>query len=181
MIAIASTYPDNFVLGASSQVFTVWAETDTPDIQIVVFQERAVLKMSSKPAVLDVKNLSRSVAAGGYISTIETEAHAADDTLMGQVVHQVDVQNTSDARIEDGEPVVALFFVVFAHLIELEIGEGVANIGMWPLDCCQRILRVTGWRRGTRYLRRTRIRCNLRLLGRCRTGWSSYRAVLGTG
>jgi hypothetical protein len=68
---------------------------------------------------LDVEDLSRAVATGGNISTVQTETHAAHDTLMRQVVDQVDVENTSRSRIEDGKPVASLFLQVLWQLLDI--------------------------------------------------------------
>lgn len=107
-----STYPDDLVFCASSQVCTVGAEADTANIQITILRKRAILEMCDWDTCLDIENLCRAVAASGDISSVQTETNAADYTLMGQIVDQVDVEDTARAGVEDGKPISTLFLEV---------------------------------------------------------------------
>jgi hypothetical protein len=82
--------------------------------------------VGDRVARLDVEDLGRAVAASGDVAAVETEAHTADDTLVGQVVDEVDVEDAAGAGVEDGEPVGALLLEVFGQLLDFEIGEDVA-------------------------------------------------------
>ena len=75
---------------------------------------------------LDIEDLRRAVTAGRDEAAVQAEAHTADDTLVGKVVDQVDVEHTAGTRVEDGEPVTALLLQVLGQLLDVEISEDVA-------------------------------------------------------
>lgn len=76
---------------------------------------------------LDVKDLRRAVAAGGNVLAVMAESHAADDTLVGERVDQVDVKNALNLGVEDGVPVIASLLVVRSNRINLEITKRVSH------------------------------------------------------
>jgi hypothetical protein len=88
------TYPDDLVFSTSCQVLPVGTEADAPNVQISIFREAAILEMRDGTPGLDVEDLGRAVAASGDKSSVQAETYAAHDTLMRQVVNQVDVKDT---------------------------------------------------------------------------------------
>ena len=83
----ALTYPDNLVFCAGREMFPVWTEANTPDVQIAVLGKAIVLQVTDLLASLNIKDLSRAVATSSDISAVSAEAHTAYHTRMRQVVH----------------------------------------------------------------------------------------------
>jgi hypothetical protein len=81
--------------------------------------------MSHGVSSLDIENLCRAVATCRYKATVHTEAHAADDTLMGKVVDQVDVEDTAGAGVEDGKPIATFLLQVLRKLLNVQIGQNI--------------------------------------------------------
>jgi hypothetical protein len=75
--------------------------------------------MRNRDTCLDIEDLCRAIAASGDISAVQTETNAADHTLMGQVVNQVDVKDTTCAGVEDSKPIGSLFLEVIWKLLEI--------------------------------------------------------------
>jgi hypothetical protein len=61
-------------------------------------------------AALDIKDLSRSVATRGYETTISAKTHATYNTLVGEIVDELNIKHTTHAGVEDGIPILALTF-----------------------------------------------------------------------
>ena len=114
-----NTYPDHLVLRTSGEELPVGAEADTPNVEVSVFRQAAVLEMGDGVTGLDVEDLCRSVATGCDPPTVQAEADAAHYTLMGQVVNQVNVENSPRARVEDGEPIATLLLQVLRQLFNV--------------------------------------------------------------
>jgi hypothetical protein len=121
-----STYSDDLVLCTGGEEQAVGAEAHTPDVQVTVFGQTAILEMRNRVASVDIENLRGAVAACCHIPAVHAEAYTADDTLMRKVVDKVDVQDTPGARVEDGEPIAALLLQVLWQLLNVEIGKDVA-------------------------------------------------------
>ena len=117
---------DDLVLGTGSQVLAVRAEAYAPDVQVAILGETTVLEVRNRVSSFDVEDLGRTVATGGDIAAIETEAHATNHTLVGQVVNQVDVKHTSCPRVENGVPVIAFPLELRRQLLNLEISQDIA-------------------------------------------------------
>jgi hypothetical protein len=130
--------------------------------------------MSHGVSSLHIENLCGAVATCRYKATIHTEAHTADDTLMGKVVDQVDIEDTAGAGVEDGEPIAAFLLQVLRQLLDVQIGQNIA-LRQWNLGLChQSILLVVWRRRRAGDLRRSGIRRRVVLL---RGGRSSRRST----
>lgn len=76
---------------------------------------------------LDVKDLGGAVAASCNIFAVVAEPHAADHTLVGERVHQVDIEHALNGRVEDGVPVAAVLLVVRRNRLDLEVAKRIAN------------------------------------------------------
>jgi hypothetical protein len=120
------THPDDLVFSTGREEFAVGAEAHTPDVEVSIFRQAAVLEMCDWVSGIDLEDLSRAVAASGYKAAVETEAHTAHDALVGKVVDQVNVQHTLCARIEDGEPILALLLKVLWQLLNIQVGQDIA-------------------------------------------------------
>jgi hypothetical protein len=169
------TYTNDLVLGTSRKVLTAGAEANTPDVQVAIFWQAAVLEMSHGVSSLDIEDLCGAVATCRHEATVETEAHTADDTLMGQVVDQVDIEDTAGARVEDGEPIAALLLQVLRELLNVQIGQ---NITLRQRDLRlrhQSILLVVWGRCRAGDLGRSGIRRRVVLLGSGRSSGRSTR------
>lgn len=116
---------NDLVLGTGGQVPAIRAEAYAPDVEIAVFRKAAILEMRNRVSRLNIEDLGRTIATGCNITTVKTEAHAADDTLVRQVVDEVDVEDAPCPRIEDGVPVVAFPLVLSRQLLDVQVGQNV--------------------------------------------------------
>jgi hypothetical protein len=82
--------------------------------------------MSHGVSSLHIENLRGAVATGCYKATVKTEAHTTNNTLMGKVVDKVDIEDTSGAGVEDGEPIATFLLQVLRQLLDVQIGKNVA-------------------------------------------------------
>lgn len=171
---------DDLVLGTSGKVLAVGTEAHASDVKIAVLRKTAILEMRDRVSVLHIEDLRGAVAARRNVATVQTEAHTADDTLMGQVVDEVDVKHTPGPGVEDGIPVVALALVLSRQLLDVEIGQTV-SLGERQRRLVlgrQCGLLVVGWRGGPGNLWRARVRGRVVLLG---GRWATRRAARRTG
>lgn len=86
-----------------------------------------VLKNTNLFTSLHVENLRRSITTRRDILAIMTEAHTANHTFVAQGVHQVDIQDALDLRVENGVPIVASLLVMRSDGIDFQVTESVAN------------------------------------------------------
>jgi hypothetical protein len=93
------------VLCTGGEVFAVRTEADTPDIQVSVFVDGFILKGRDVQASGHIKDLGGSIATGSHVFSVPAKSHAADNTVMHQMVDELYVQDSLDFRIEDGVPV----------------------------------------------------------------------------
>ena len=171
---------DDLVLGTSGEVLAVGTEAHASDVEIAVLGKTAILQVGDRVSVLHVEDLRGAVAARRNVATVQTEAHTADDTLVGQVVDEVDVKHTPGAGVEDGIPVVALALVLRRQLLDVEVGQTV-GLGKRQLRLVlgrQCGLLVVGWRGGPGNLGRARVWGRVVLLGCC---WAARRAARRAG
>lgn len=125
-----ATYSDELVLGTGGQVAAVGAEADAADVEIGRHVlSGVVLEDADLFASLDIKDLSRAVAAGGDVLAVVAEADAADDALVGEGVDEVDIEDALDLGVEDGVPVIAGLLVVGGDSVNLEVAQGVSHGG----------------------------------------------------
>jgi hypothetical protein len=103
---------DDLVFSTRGKISAIGAETDAPDVQVPVCVGVVVLKVGDLRAGVDVVDLSRSVTTGRNESSIVTKSHTAHDTLVRQVVNEVDIQSATHLGIEHGMPVIADSFKV---------------------------------------------------------------------
>ena len=111
------THPNDLVLRARSQVPPIRTEAHTPDIQIPFLRRLVVLQMADLLARRDIEDLRRAITARSHESPIMAEAHTAHHALVREIEHQLHVQTTRDARVEDGVPVLALALEVRRELL----------------------------------------------------------------
>ena len=107
-----TTHSDLFVFCPSCQVHSVRAETHASNVQISIFIHAVILQFGHLIAGPNVEYLCRAIASSGYVSAIVTKSNTANDTLMDEVVNEVDIENPSDIRIEDCIPIVSLTLLV---------------------------------------------------------------------
>jgi hypothetical protein len=75
--------------------------------------------MGNWVASVDIENLSRAVASGSNKTAVQAKTHAANNTLMRKVVHEVDIQHTLCMRVEDGKPIGCFLLVVIRQRIKI--------------------------------------------------------------
>ena len=75
--------------------------------------------MGNRMSGLDIEDLRRAVTAGRDEAAVQAESHTADDTLVGKVVDQVDVEHTAGTRVEDGEPITTFLLQVLRELLNV--------------------------------------------------------------
>lgn len=84
--------------------------------------------MADLLARVDVKDLCAPVASSRDKTAIMAEAHAADHTLMCEVVYKVHIQSAVHTRIEHRMPVITLTLEVWRKLVRLQLAQLVANL-----------------------------------------------------
>lgn len=77
----------------------------------------------------NIVDLGRSVATSGNVLSIVAEPDAANNTIMDEGVHEVDVENPLNLRIEDSVPVTSSLLVVRRDIVEFKIAKRVADGG----------------------------------------------------
>jgi len=102
---IFHTYSNQLILGTSCQVSTVRTETNTSDVQISYGIDRLVLEYADLLTSDNVKDLRRSITASCNIFSIVTETNTTYYTLVLQCVYKINIKNSRDFWIEDGEPI----------------------------------------------------------------------------
>lgn len=85
--------------------------------------------MGMQGARLDIENPSGAVTASSNVATVRTKADAAHNILMRESVSQVDVQNATNARVENGEPVLAFSLVSFWNSLDVQISKAIPDLG----------------------------------------------------
>lgn len=83
---------------------------------------------------LDIKDLGGSVAASGNKTAIAAESNTANNTLVGQIVHKLDVKVTADSGVEDSIPVITFAFQVRRESINREVHELIATGTKFALE-----------------------------------------------
>jgi hypothetical protein len=100
-----------FILGTSGEVFPVRTEANATDVEITILINRLILKSSYVLTSGHVEDLSRSVTSCSNVFAIPTESHAADNTVVQQVVDELNVQDPLDFGIKDCVPIGAFAFL----------------------------------------------------------------------
>lgn len=77
---------------------------------------------------LNVEDLSGAVAACSNEAAVAAESHTADDTRVGQVMHQLDIECARDAWVEDRIPVVAFAFQLGWEQLKRQVAKLIANV-----------------------------------------------------
>lgn len=122
-----SAYTNEFVLRSGGEVSTVRTEADRSDIQVALLIGLVVLENADLLAGLDVEDLGGPVAAGGDELAVVAEADAADDAAVVEGVQEVDVQHAAGHGVEDGVPVVADALERRRQLLQLVLGQLIAD------------------------------------------------------
>ena len=146
------TYSDDLILRAGSEETSIRTEADAPDIKIAILRQRRILQMSNLRTTVNVKDLGRAVAARGNQATIVAEAHTTDDTVVGKVVDEIDVELPPNGRIEDGEPVLSFTLVRGRNGLRVQIREGVAYVWNGRVEAWWMVSLTAWWRSGSRNL-----------------------------
>lgn len=113
---------NDLVLSTCCKELSVRAEAHTSDVKIAFRARVVVLQMTDLSAVPNVEDLCRSVASSCNESTISAETHAADDTLVSQVMYQVNVKSPLHLRIEHCVPIFTLLLEVWWKLLWVILG-----------------------------------------------------------
>lgn len=100
--------------------------------------------MSTQLASLDVKNLSGAVATRSDVTTVGAEADAAHNTLVRQGVDQVDVQDTADTRVENGEPIRAFPLEPLVNMLRVQLSQGIADVRGGSRKSIRRLMELSG-------------------------------------
>ena len=124
---IRLNYPNQLVLGTSSEVLAIRTEAHAPDVEVAADVDRVVLKNAISLAAVDVEDLGRPVAARRHVLAVVAEAHTAHNTLVREGVNQVHIQHPRDLLVEDAEPVVARLLRVGWEAVRVEIAEGISD------------------------------------------------------
>ena len=101
-----TTYPNQLVLSSSCKILAVRTKADAADVKIAVEIKAIVLKNANLLARVDIIDLGRPITAGCHIFTISAEPDTADNALVLQGVHQIDVENAGDRLIEHRPPII---------------------------------------------------------------------------
>jgi hypothetical protein len=121
----------------------------------------------------NVEDLSRSVATSGNVLAISAESHTANNTVVNQVVNELNVQHTLHLRVENSVPIGTFAFLGSREIIWVPIGQGVSWALTDKLSCrC--------WARDLRRSARGGVVELMSLLGSGRSRWSSATAFAGT-
>ena len=87
---------------------------------------------------VDIKDLSRPVAAGCNKTAVKAEAHTAYYALVCKGVYKVDVENTLHSGVEDGKPVVSFALQMWRKPVWIEFAKAVADVdGIGGKMCLQ--------------------------------------------
>lgn len=82
---------DELVLGTGGEVLAIRTETDAPDVQVARNVDILVGEHANLFTSLDVVDLSGPVATSGNVLAVVAETHTANDALVGEGVHQLNV------------------------------------------------------------------------------------------
>ena len=127
-----------------------------------------VLQVANLLAAHDIEDLRAAIAARRDELTIMTEADAAHDALMRQIVHKIHIEPPRHARIEDRVPIFASALEMRWKLVRFEVRELVADaleLGAGVLEVGSDLLVRVRRRRGTGDAGGTWIRVGGDLLG----------------
>jgi hypothetical protein len=75
----------------------------------------------------DIKNLGRSVATSCDIFSVVTEANTADNTLVLKGVKQINIENSWNFWVEDGEPIRLYLLLVRWQTFQVQFGKSISN------------------------------------------------------
>jgi hypothetical protein len=161
------------ILSTSSKVLAVRTEANATNVEITVLVDGLILKSGYILTSSNVEDLSRSVTTGGDVLAVSAESHTANNTVMDQVMNELNVQHTLHLRVENSVPVGAFAFLGSREIIWVPIGQGVA----WAFtDKLSRGRRARNLRRSAR----SGVVELMSLLGSGRSRWSSATAFAGT-
>jgi hypothetical protein len=161
------------IFSTRSKVLAVRAEANATNVEIAVLVDRLILKGGYILAGSDIKNLSRSITASGDVFAIATESDAANNTVVNQVVDELNVQYSLHFGVEDCVPIGTFPFLGGRKIIWVPVGERVAWTFTDKLSCGCR----------ARDLRRSARGGVVELMSLLRSGrswWSSATAFSGS-
>lgn len=127
------------------------------------------MKLTDFLASVDIVYLGRTIAACRNVLAILAETDTTYDTFVQKIVKELDIQNSGQVRVEDGEPITSYTLLFRRQVIRVQVGKLVAN--------SLRSIETTTWRSRARYLRRCSRIGIWYWLSLLRSGWSRSRAV----
>jgi hypothetical protein len=127
------------------------------------------LKLTDFLASVDIVYLGRTIAACRNVLAILAEADTTYDTFVQKIVKELDIKDSGQIRVEDGEPITSYTLLFRRQVIRVQVGKFVAN--SW------RRIEATTWRSRARYLRRCSRIGIWYWLSLLRGGWSRSRTV----
>lgn len=111
------TYSNLLIFCTSCKIPTVRAEADATNIQVPFLVNRFVLESGNQLTTRHVENLCGVVATSGNIIAIRAESHATNNTVVVEMVNQVDIEDTRNIGVEHGEPIRPFLFLAWRKLI----------------------------------------------------------------
>src|SRR6266498_4640062 len=115
------TYSDQLVFRSCGKKPSIRTKADTANVEIAVLINALVLEERDLLPGLHVKDLCRAIATGSDVFAISAEPHTAYNTLMHQMVDNINIEHSRDIRIEDCEPVLTLSLQIRTELVRLKI------------------------------------------------------------
>lgn len=135
--------------------------------------QAGILQVLNLLTSLDIEDLGGPVAACSDETTVATEADAADNALMCQVVHKLNVKHSAHTRVEDGIPVITFPLQMRRKTVDGKVDKLVSAVAefvniLLVLGHAQRLLLLSQSRRrrGAWHGGRARIRVHAVLLWR---------------
>ena len=169
------TYPNLFILSTSRQIFAIWTEANTANVQIAILINVLVLKSGHILTGGHIEDLSRAVAARSQVLAITAEAHTANNTIMVQMMHQLHVKDTLDLGVEHGIPIGALALLRWRQIIGVPVCQHVSR----TFSCATERRVRRSWARDLGGCARIRVG-DVRLLGSTRAWGNAATALAGT-
>jgi hypothetical protein len=103
---------DQFVLGTSGKVSSIWTEANASDVKIANSIHRLILENANLLTGNYIKNLSRSIATSSNILSIVAESDTANNTFVLKSVNKIHIKHTRNFWVENGEPIRLDFLLV---------------------------------------------------------------------
>lgn len=111
---------DKLVLSTSSEVLSIWRETDRSDVQISASIDGVVLEDADLLSSDNVENLSTSVTSSRDVLSVGREANTADNGLVLKSVEEINIEELWHSWVENGEPIAINFLLALWQTLQIE-------------------------------------------------------------